>query len=977
MATIPEIPPEQKIVPIEGGRRVQIPTYEASGASAENTFTTPYIAGEKTSALVGNIADQFNKAADKTALEEGAKMGYLEQQRNIEAGNKEYIGGGTAFSISAQAYQKGANVAYQMRKKTDYEVALKELAEKRANDLDRYNREANEVKKRILSDVPELLMGDISVDFDKQKLNYEVQIAGTQRKQQFEQGIDDIKNGMYSEVSKISNMLSAGGMQAAGLTDSFVNLRTGLESLREHYNLSPKEMREISNQIREKIFYAAWLPLEFERTKLDPEARRDIKKRLSKGNYNMGELGDEFGDFIPGGKNISLREADTYVKLFDHYEKEFAQGLAGQLHVFELSEKAKDQDALKGRNFIRGEDGKLLPIQSNLTFDSVAAKSLGMDDKKILEMKFEREANIFAGNRVNQYLMNDITSYGSSIAQLDQEEIAARNETDPYRRSLIIAGVAKARKEIESSHKERLEHEKNGTYADYWTERMGPLYFSQGIDLSNSEGTRKWQEQFEKNGSNKPFFYSGLPSPQGKIELLNLTKAQTVDELLSSVDNLNNRQKEYASMWLGSGAKSLKGTEKDGIHAYVMLQNLVYSNQRPEADQLAAAILQRKQNYDALKAKGTVLKDSDTFTIEMKDVKQKFFDEFGKQIDFSTSYGKSLYDSYEAIYLKVRQGRSSESDAKETALKFVKDTNAELKLKNGNRVFMPKSEIFNQGYSSTSELETILNDTLSYPHEYNIIPALGQTYDDLKKDMDNYNFVYNSGGHFILKNKKNDVAADVYMKQPSGKNVLLFSDAVVGVDRDRKQTTAFKDSESTWQTNTDFTKLLGEVKPSTPAGKKQLEPWSKIRFEQELKDREERSLSGYAKKLQVTYVDNFTKYDEKLKKNVYTYEDWIVPATIGMSETKKQVANAISLKAKENSLDDRDLLWLAQNSGTFSGFSVPEIRQEFLKEWSQNHSRWSKMTTKNFGATVMSPLQVMATIVNKKQVTTEMAPSGP
>ena len=92
MATIPEVPPEQKIVPIDGGRRQQIPTYDNGSVTPENTFTTPFIAGEKTAQLVGNIADQFNKAADKTALEDGAKMGYLEQQRNIEEGNREYSG---------------------------------------------------------------------------------------------------------------------------------------------------------------------------------------------------------------------------------------------------------------------------------------------------------------------------------------------------------------------------------------------------------------------------------------------------------------------------------------------------------------------------------------------------------------------------------------------------------------------------------------------------------------------------------------------------------------------------------------------------------------------------------------------------------------------------------------------------------------------------------------------------------------------
>ena len=35
------------------------------------------------------------------------------------------------------------------------------------------------------------------------------------------------------------------------------------------------------------------------------------------------------------------------------------------------------------------------------------------------------------------------------------------------------------------------------------------------------------------------------------------------------------------------------------------------------------------------------------------------------------------------------------------------------------------------------------------------------------------------------------------------------------------------------------------------------------------------------------------------------------------------------------------------------------------------------MTKKNYGATIMSPLQVMATIVNKQQTPEQQAPAGP
>lgn len=943
MATIPEVPPEQKIVPIEGGRRVQIPTYDGGVSTPENTFTTPFIPGEKTAAIIGNIAEQFNKAADKTTLEEGAKLGYLEQQRNIEAGNREYLGGGTAFSISSQAYQKGANVAYSMRKKTDYEVALKELAEKRSNDLNRYNTEANEVKKRILSDVPDSLMGDISVDFDKQKLNYEVQIAGIQRKQQFDQGIEDIKNSTYREIGKIAGMINSAGMSAEGLTDSFVNVRTNLESLKEHFNLSPKEMREVSEELRKKLF-GVYLKHEFEKVKTDPLARQKLKQSLSSGNYTFSEMGEDFGEFIPGGKNVSLRESESYGKILEHYEKEYIQSLAGQSHAFEKGEKSKDTDALKGRNFSLDENGIL--TSKNLEFDEPTARSLGLTETKIQEMKFDRAVNIQAGKYSHEAIMADITAVPRIFEKIKVDEQNAYAEKDPYKKSLFIAATQKARTEVESIYKERLEAEQKGTYQDYWTEKVGPLYFSAGIDLSNAAGTQGWVNKFEKNGSNKPYFYSGLPSQQAVVELQNLKSAVTVEQLKSNMQTLNARQEQFASGYIAQGIKSSKGTEKDGDNAYFLLQEFVATNRSVESDQLAAAILQRKTNMEALRSRGTVLDGGkgDTFTVEMKEARQAFFDTFGKQIDLSTIYGKALLDSYENIYLKNRaSGITNAKDAQKIARSFIKDTQTEIELDNGQKILLPSSYSQENGSSTTSTIQKLLNDVRNKPHEYNVLPAPGQTFDDLIRDKDNYTFVYDNG-HFVMKNKKNDLAANVFMKLPSDHKTLIYSDATIGIDKGNKQQTIFTDVEGTWRYDSKFSKTLPE---------------------------NSKNLDTYGRALQKQFVQDHVGYNDVSKRSFYKYNDWMVDPLIGFGDEKKQIAQAISLKAKENSLNDRDLEWLGQNVNYLSNLKSKEIRQLVLTEYKNNFDSYKERTSKNYAATVMSPLQVISTItVDKRQKTT-------
>ena len=85
------------------------------------------------------------------------------------------------------------------------------------------------------------------------------------------------------------------------------------------------------------------------------------------------------------------------------------------------------------------------------------------------------------------------------------------------------------------------------------------------------------------------------------------------------------------------------------------------------------------------------------------------------------------------------------------------------------------------------------------------------------------------------------------------------------------------------------------------------------------------------------------------------------------------------LKFKKKDQSERDFRHdYFKNSDVDKLFEeTSKIREDFLKQWSKDHSQWSKMTTKNYGATIMSPLQVMATIVNKQQTPDQQAPAGP
>jgi hypothetical protein len=132
-----------------------------------------------------------------------------------------------------------------------------------------------------------------------------------------------------------------------------------------------------------------------------------------------------------------------------------------------------------------------------------------------------------------------------------------------------------------------------------------------------------------------------------------------------------------------------------------------------------------------------------------------------------------------------------------------------------------------------------------------------------------------------------------------------------------------------------------------------------------------KNLDTYARALQKQFVQDHVGYNDVSKRSFYKYNDWMVDPLIGFGDEKKQIAQAISLKAKENSLNDRDLEWLGQNVNYLSNLKSKEIRQLVLTEYKNNFDSYKERTSKNYAATVMSPLQVISTItVDKRQKTT-------
>jgi hypothetical protein len=281
------------------------------------------------------------------------------------------------------------------------------------------------------------------------------------------------------------------------------------------------------------------------------------------------------------------------------------------------------------------------------------------------------------------------------------------------------------------------------------------------------------------------------------------------------------------------------------------------------------------------------------------------------------------------------------------------------------QVMFPSSYLRDEnGADMTNYVQDQLNDTINKPWLYNVIPADGQTVDRMIDNKDEYTMVFDNG-RFILRNSAGEAVAQPMQKYPSDANSLYMSDVTVTVHPSRKPRTVFDDAEKTWDEfgnkKTFSNKLPKLYKENNPVTYDPFDETGEI-----FREGDDQKLMSYGEGLQKAFNQNFVQRDAQ-GRVTYSYNDWMVPSIVGQSSKNRSIAQAISLKAVENNLTDRDLLWGYQNIPMMSklGLNNAQRREYVLTEFKKNFNTISKLTTPTDGATRMSPWQVIMKIADE------------
>jgi len=342
-------------------KSIKIPQFKGGGLTAQSTYRAP-TPGQGATKIVENDTNIATKLDTEIASQRAYEKGLTAQQEATAKGEN-YVGPTSAFSVTAQAFQKGANAAFITSKSAELENELTQLSEKHSLDPDKFTTSSERYKENWLSTLPSNLQPQLSLGFDKARNNLLLQVQANQRNDQFNQNLEVIQNNTSDIVRKLSLSVTNQGYTDT-LQDYFADLEVKYEVLKQDFNLSVSDMRKLKNAHRTDII-SAFIQADFGKVKDSPESIAALKASIADGTYTLdgNPLGDPeegYAFAIPGGSVLSLDEISTYGTVVEALETENKKQFVGLRNQITFSNDKVAEQLTNAEIGIIIKDGKLV-----------------------------------------------------------------------------------------------------------------------------------------------------------------------------------------------------------------------------------------------------------------------------------------------------------------------------------------------------------------------------------------------------------------------------------------------------------------------------------------------------------------------------------------------------------------------------------------------------------------------------------------
>lgn len=961
MATIPEVPQEQRIVPIEGGRKIAIPTFNGGSVTPQETFATPYVGGESTINIIDNVAQTFNKIADAQTIVDQQARGYKEQQEAVAKGDPTYVAPGATFTTAGQAYQKGAKIAYVSNEVLEMDRKIKEYSSSTGLETEKFLKQTNEYKKNWLGKFDSTLQTEMAIEWDKlvrnEVLNKQTKVVQRDIALQRET-MDDYDQ---FRLDQLKAAVLAGGPNAVGVEDPIKELILSAAKRKESGQSAEdiiKAQENIKLQIAQTVAYKTYMDLNDPNSpSYNPQAAKTYIEDIRVGKVNpMGEFGDTYGGFFNNGGTIGPKERSGIVTLLNHVDSELTKKLVFDRHKIKLSNDSIIENVKEGASFEISPGGMAVYKKIELPVNEMIAAKFSTAEIQEAQLKISQ------ANQVGEFAFLAITSSPSDqekiLATINQLKIESENNTqiDGVQKGIVLGNLNEAEKKVRAIFEEKKKALTNEDQIDFMVKRLKIPF-----DTSSDQGVDAGMEMMQKI-FNLPFSMMPMPKAQGAIEYSTLATQRTGDGVLGVIGSGKAKLPKYYEAMVVRGLKD--ATPKDLDHAIIGVMDVAASGDRGviAARELAQDWVNRKQLIEAFETKFG--KQANGYK---QDAEKAFYQQYGQFVDLNTDHGQGIKATFMLKYYAAAQNYSSgdiatKKQAMEYATKFVDQFYPKIKFANGSSAIVPiRTESGDDKNYSIEQIQKKANDVLTNPSKYGVITGPSETYDDWMQDQKRLRFVYDQG-RLVLRTDNNMNVTKIYQRLPSGGNEIMGTDLMIsfkkqnGVTTDVEKTTQY-DSDPSW-----YTKFSQSYKPTYERKFTTSQPETSMdNASLEMTSIEAKNAQQWGQEFLRYSNDTIPKIIDKEKKqtNRFAYQDRFVRNIVNERDLETtNVYNAISLALKDGKIDDNMLQYMASTSSYLGTWlSNPYNRNVVIDTWSKNYKNLTKIKTFNDAPTNMSVLQ--------------------
>lgn len=953
MSTIPRTPPN---VPTPGSkRRVQIPTY-GGGLTARNTYNAPGQMGTGLSNIIENVTETAQQIDTRLAISRAEQKGFNEQEKNPN-----YVAPGPAFTVTGEAYQKGANTAFITRKEKEYKSKLSDIAFKNQNDVTKYNEATEDYKNKFLATIPSNLQTDLSQAFDESAFNIGIRLDGEIKRKQYESDRDEIKQEYQDLAFAITNILEASDMEqdptsgeywtnGTGYADTFAKMKSLEMVLRESFGQTDYEMFNLKKEARMPIL-TALVTKELNSRMDDPTARDKFIEDFKSGNYNMSNFGEVYGSVIPGSSKISASERFLLGQELDTYKETVLKQNKQKLSEVFSNNKGYGDQIRNGKIYTRDANGKL--IMKNL--DDVKRDDLiayGATEDQIRDQMVLREADKIVGGYTYQAIINSNTSQTKLLADITAQKILVEKSDLPDKEKIVmLQAYDDATAQVQATYKEKIDFMNNGEHWEYAAQKLDVA-----IDPTDESTLDRDLPQIAQM-FNLPRIM--IPAPKEASGVMWQGWANMTDDRTAVGYLLEQKQKygKYFGSMIVTGSK-YNSEDNEGMVASVIAD--IGQNSTGPAVYLNNAYREKERYLEQAEQR------SGANWSKVKDkAEENFQSTFADKLDPESPFYNAIQGTFDLVYYREVSRDGNSDRALASATNFVNNNFVTLSASNGSQVMTPKYIYDKDGNQvNTQKVVDMMEAILENPHKFNIKLAQGETLNDFQRNKSNYQFGWNNGGlTFYQKGDFGFEAVRIYQKLPSDQNQLLYADTLFAVGDDSPLVTS--DSEKSWNMDIDpkwldkWTYKSTVIKPIT-------DEMGNIDYVSVAKDNEKWAREYSAYWIDTTTVPQMIQNNPNAPIKVATYEDSFVatlfPAYAG-NEDKNRLAigNAISMGLRSPNLKketfERMSMWLANNSEYADVLNNQRLIDRVWQKWKGNLDTYASKQTFNDAPTTMTVLQ--------------------